>query len=107
MKWDFLGFHNWPACSGSLDLLQGFDVFRASLSQTLPREVCESCACWRLSSTCRLVQVDDWESDAADRSGDNYKDFPKSECLSKQNCCPVLFFDFIGRTLPPLVVNEG
>lgn len=100
MKYDFTGFHNWPAASGQLDLLQAFDVFRACETRILPREVCEGCACWRLHGTCTQVQVEDWELDARMRSGGEYKGY--TDCIVWRNCCPILFFDFIRLSLPEL-----
>jgi len=107
MKYNFLGFHNWPARSGQLDMLQAFDVFRASESSQLPRDVCAGCVCWREHGTCVQVQVDDWEEDALLRSGwdaDAYKGI--TDCLVCRNCCPILFFDFIGVKLPELEAAE-
>jgi hypothetical protein len=43
MNWNFLGMANWPAVSGTRDLLQNFDVFRAADTATLPHATCESC----------------------------------------------------------------
>lgn len=103
MKYNFNGFHEWPAMSGQLDLLKSFDVFRASESQNLPRDVCEGCVCWREFGTCVQVHVDDWELDAQQRQawdGEGYKGI--NDCLVARNCCPILFFDFIGVKLPEL-----
>lgn len=104
MKWNFAGFENWPPGSGTLDLLHGFDVFRACESSNLPRDVCEGCVCWREFGTCAQVQVNDFEADARNRKqhakfwGGTLPD----GCLVDRNCCPILFFDFIGRPLPVL-----
>jgi hypothetical protein len=106
MKYSFNGFHNWPKADGEMDMLQSFDVFRASLSQTIPRDVCESCVCWREYGTCVQVQVENWEADAQTDRGEGYEGIPKSHCLTWCNCCPILFFDFIGIKLPELVTPE-
>lgn len=98
MKWNFLGFQNWPAANGELDLMQGFDVFRASLSSTLPRDTCEACVCWREYGTCNQVQVMDCEDTA--RSIESYGNL---NCAVWKNCCPILFFDFVGVKLPKLM----
>lgn len=87
MKYDFRGFHNWPARSGELTGQQAADVLRASLTLNLPRETCEGCVCWREHSTCLQVQVEHMEY----KHGEAW-----------HNCCPVLFFDFIGIPLPEL-----
>ena len=90
--------------SGDLDMLQSFDVFRASDSALLPRDICEGCVCWRVFSTCRLVQVEDWEADRLTRDGGGYEGY--TECILWRNCCPILFFDFIGVKLPVLKNDE-
>lgn len=95
MTWDFIGFQNCPAVHGELDLMQGFDVFRASLSYTLPRDMCEDCVCWREYDTCKQVQVDDFESTKLSIEWN-------PDCTVQKNCCPILFFDFIGVKLPEL-----
>lgn len=106
MDWHFQGFHNWPESGGTLTILQGLYVLRASLTSSLPRETCERCVCWRVYGTCKQVQVDDLEGDALDRaSSEGYSDIPKSECMSAFNCCPILFFDFIGIALPTLAAE--
>jgi hypothetical protein len=108
MKYNFGGFKNWKPASGELDMLQGFDVFRASESQHIPRDVCEGCVCWRVWGTCVQVQVEDLEEDARIKQDEEgYEDIPKSECLVFRNCCPILFFDFIGKKLPELVTTES
>ena len=104
MKYNFLGFKNWAPASGSLDMFQSFDVFRASESAKLPRSICEECICWRDFGTCVQVQVDDWEADQQQREGGGYEDM--SDCLVSRNCCPILFFDFIGVKLPVLQGEE-
>lgn len=106
MKWNFNGFENWPASHGVLDLIHGFDVFRACESRNLPRDVCEGCVCWREFGSCTQVQVNDFEDDAIMRES-HIAQFPGAEplpvdCLVDRNCCPILFFDFIGRPLPVL-----
>jgi hypothetical protein len=106
MKYNFGGFKNWQPASGELDMLQGFDVFRASESQHIPRDVCEGCVCWRVWGTCVQVQVEDWEADAESERGEGYEGIPKSHCLTWRNCCPILFFDFIGKKLPELETSE-
>ena len=109
MKWNFLGFENWPPASGSLDILQGLDVFRATCSENIPRSMCEGCVCWREFGTCAQVQVNDFENDARMRRqhaafrGGTLPD----GCLIDRNCCPILFFDFIGRPLPVLDVEAN
>lgn len=105
MRYNFLGFYNWPAMSGQLDMFQSFDVFLASDSQLLPRDLCEGCVCWREYSTCRQVQVEDWEDDAVMRGGGGYKGY--KDCIAWRNCCPILFFDFIGIKLPELITLEA
>lgn len=105
MHWNFLGFHNWPAAHGVLTLEQSFDVFRASASAQLPRSVCEGCICWRLIGSCRQVQVDDHEEDRTHRETYAADKLP-SGCLCFINCCPILFFDFIGIALPSLNPEE-
>jgi hypothetical protein len=102
--YNFLGFYNWPPVNGQLTMLQGFDVFRASESSRLPRSMCESCVCWRMAGTCAQVQVEDFEADRQARSNGGYEDV--SGCIVDANCCPILFFDFIGRPLPKLVVPD-
>lgn len=106
MKYNFLGFQNWPPMRGELDMLQAFDVFRASESKDLPRDMCEGCVCWREFGTCTQVQVEDWQKDALMRSGGRYEDYPAGNCIVSRNCCPVLFFDFIGVKLPELEKAE-
>ena len=106
MKWNFLGFENWPAASGVLDMMQAFDVFRASLSTNLPRSMCEGCVCWRVFGTCCQVQVEDHEEDKAHRESYAHVAMPTG-CLAFANCCPILFFDFIGQPLPELVSDEA
>jgi hypothetical protein len=102
MKWNFTGFHNWEKGSGTLELLKAFDVFRAAETERLPRDVCEGCVCWREFGTCVQVQVEDWEEDAACRKNEEgYEDFG-GHCICTRNCCPILFFDFIGVKLPVL-----
>ena len=103
MKWNFLGFHNWPAAHGRLDEAKSATVFRAADSATLPRDMCEGCVCWREASTCRQVQVEDWEADAQTRGGGGYETYP--DCIVWRNCCPILFFDHIGVPLPKLDVE--
>lgn len=100
MRYNFLGFKNWPAMSGQIDLLKSFDVFLASDTQLLPRDLCEGCVCWREFSTCCQVQVEDWEEDAELRQSGDYEGF--NCCIVWRNCCPILFFDFIGVKLPEL-----
>lgn len=109
MKWNFLGMQNWAAASGVLNLLQGFDVFRAAESSRLPRAVCEGCVCWREFGTCVQVQVNDLERDAIVRKqhGDFWGGPLPNGCLVDRNCCPILFFDFIGRPMPVLAAGEG
>lgn len=71
-------------------MIQYFDVFRASESGGIPRETCEGCVCWRELGTCRQVQVL------------NLKTSSVHGTEAWANCCPVLFFDFIGIKLPEL-----
>jgi hypothetical protein len=104
MKYNFLGFQNWQPMSGTLDMLQGFEVFRASLSASIPRDMCEHCICWRLFGTCTQVQVEDYEGDALARGNGGYEGM--NDCVVFKNCCPVLFFDFIGVKLPILKDEE-
>ena len=106
MKWNFLGFQNWPPASGVLNLMEGFDVFRACESHNLPRDMCEGCVCWREFGTCVQVQVNDFEADAEMRHQNaGYDVIPG--CLVDRNCCPILFFDFIKCKLPALKRKEG
>jgi hypothetical protein len=100
VKWSFNGFREWPAGEGQLGLLEGFDVFAASDVAALGREFCEQCVCWRVFGTCVTVQVEDWEEDALTKQGGGYEGV--SFCTVYRNCCPVLFFDFIGVKLPVL-----
>lgn len=103
MKYEFNGFKNWKPRSGDLDLFQSVDVLRASLSSSLPRSMCEGCVCWREHGTCCQVQVEAWDLDAQHRQGwdaDGYEGI--EDCLVCHNCCPILFFDFIGVKLPEL-----
>ena len=104
MKWNFNGFAEWEAASGTLSLLQGFDVFRACETSNLPRSMCDGCVCWREFGTCVQVQVNDFEADAEMRESHAafYGVTLPSGCLIDRNCCPILFFDFIGRPLPVL-----
>lgn len=104
MKYNFTGFQNWKPRSDDLDLFQSANVLRASLSSSLPRSMCEGCVCWRLYATCHKVQVEDWAGDAEMRDGDpeGYKRIESDSCVSWHNCCPILFFDFIGIKLPEL-----
>ena len=104
MNWNFLGFHNWPAMNGTLTMLQGFDVFRASESSQLPRDICEQCVCWRVWGTCRQVQVDDYDMDRRMRESYTPEELKelRNKCLCERNCCPILFFDFICIKLPVL-----
>ena len=107
MNWNFLGMANWPAVSGTLDLLQSFDVFRAADTATLPRATCESCIVWRESGCCTQVQVEDWEADRQHRAVENGKGYEgMTDCLVSRNCCPILFFDFIKLQLPPLTFTD-
>lgn len=105
MKWKFNGMGNWPEMEGRLDMLQGFDVFRASDSSKLPRDVCEGCVVWRENGCCAQVQVDDWIEDAQHKRVGGYEGM-EADCLVSRNCCPILFFDFIGATLPRLEFEE-
>lgn len=106
MNWNFLGMENWPARRGTMDLLQSFDVFRATESAALPRATCEGCIVWRDRGCCAQVQVEDWEEDARCRESDpeGYKDIG-ADCLTFRNCCPILFFDYIGIPLPVLKMD--
>lgn len=96
MKYNFNGFHNWPAQSGEVPLDKALFVFEASDSEILPRDICEDCVCWRVYDTCLQVQVSDYEEDRESNTVDH--------CF--RNCCPILFFDFIGYKLPVLEVNS-
>lgn len=100
MHWNFQGFNNWPAASGELSIREGFDVFRASDLECIPRDVCESCVCWREFGTCHMVQVEDWELDRKNKAGCGYEGI--YFCTVHRNCCPILFFDFIGVKLTEL-----
>lgn len=102
MKYAFTGFNNWPPSCGELTLEQGFDVFRASDVGTLPRDMCESCICWREHGTCHLVQVEDYESDREEKAKIAHLYDGITECVCYRNCCPILFFDFLGIKLPKL-----
>ena len=103
MKYVFNGLGNWHAIHGELTLEQGFDVFRASAATAIPRDVCESCVCWREFGTCSLVQVEDFEADRVEKA--NPLDvYPDADCVAFRNCCPVMFFDFVGIKLPELEV---
>lgn len=104
MKYDFTGFNNWPPASGELTLEQGFDVFRAADVETLPRDMCESCICWREHETCALVQVEDYESDREIKAETPRLYDGITECVCYRNCCPILFFDFLGVKLPKLEI---
>lgn len=92
MTWNFIEFEQWASASGCLSLLQAFDVFRASESAQLPRDICNDCICWRVFGTCRQVQVLNLQKT------NKYS----GECYT--NCCPILFFDFIGVKLPELEI---
>lgn len=106
MKYNFGGFKNWKPASGEIDMLQGFDVFRASESRNIPRDVCEGCVCWRVWGKCVQVQVEDYEADSQMKQNEyGYEEF-KGQCLVYRNCCPILFFDFIGKKLPELETTE-
>ncbi|MFA6930979.1 MAG: hypothetical protein WCT05_11690 [Lentisphaeria bacterium] len=95
MKWIFDGFYNWQPGHGTLDLWQGMNLEKATLcgdgewSYFLRENFCKGCVCWRETSTCRSVLVEDVTQQHTWRC-----------------CCPVLFFDFIGRKLPVLDVSE-
>lgn len=104
MKYNFLGYREWPPRSGELTDLQSADVFRASQSSLLSRETCEGCVCWREFGTCTQVQVEDLEKDKLIKAGGGYENVP--ECVVFRNCCPVLFFDFIGITLSTLSISD-
>lgn len=104
MNWKFLGFHNWPAASGDIDLVQMCEVKRASLTQLLERETCKECVCWREYSTCCQVQVVDLEE--TNRLIMNSPKCDSELIKSCTNHCPILFFDFIGVKLPVLELNE-
>jgi hypothetical protein len=107
MKYNFGGFKNWAPASGELDMLQGFDVFRASESKHIPRDVCEGCVCWRVWGRCVQVQVEDYELDEIMKSDERLEGYDlKAECRTFKNCCPILFFDFIGKKLPELDTVE-
>lgn len=102
MKWDFLGFREWKAGSGVLTIEQGLYVLAASFEQQLPREICEGCVCWREFGTCRLVQVSDYEGDRRDAEQSDANEIERCRENNWFNCCPILFFDFIGIPLPEL-----
>ncbi len=95
MKWQFDGFYNWPEGEGTLDLWQGMNVEKAtscgggSRYDFLTENFCKECVCWREAGTCRRVLVED-----------------VTKPFTWHCCCPILFFDFIGRKLPELVVTE-
>lgn len=101
MKWYFNGFENWTPARGALTMMQGFDVFRASESSALPRDMCKGCVCWREFGTCTQVQVNDYEADAQMRRQHKGSELPTG-CMVERNCCPILFFSFIGHPLPIL-----
>ena len=103
MKYRFNGLGNWQPTTGELTMTKGFDVFRASASTAIPRDVCESCVCWREYGTCSLVQVEDFVADRIEKAN-QLNVYPDADCVAWRNCCPVMFFDFVGIKLPELEV---
>jgi len=96
VKWQFDGFYNWPAGEGWIDLVQYMILQRATFYGSekhdfLTENFCRECVCWREAGTCRQVLVQYL----------TYRGGGAWHC-----CCPILFFDFIGRKLPELKVTE-
>ena len=98
--WYFGGFCNWRPRWGVIPRARLKNALKASVSlwsnghENIPRETCEDCVCWRETATCVQVQL-------------NSPPPPKS-CRAPlaHNCCPILFFDHIGITLPRLNASE-
>lgn len=94
VKWEFDGFYNWPTGEGWIDLVQYMNLQRATMYggenyHLLADNFCRECICWRVAGTCRQVLVQDVTQRNAWRC-----------------CCPILFYDFIGRKLPELAATE-
>ena len=95
-EWYFGGFCNWQPRWGVIPRARFKNVLKASVSywsngrENIPRETCENCVCWREMSTCVQVQIGSPPPKKSNRGG------------FAHNCCPILFFDLIGITLPRL-----